>query len=1013
MENLKHVTEKIDCLSKKRQTIIEEIDDFKFSETEYFGWYTNISKSNAELHTKIMKGMDTHYQLEKDLNLKDYPKGDYSLLITTGDKNMWDTDNPQMIVLVDDKIIRALDTNHNKIELPQKDKINLKINIYLNKEKSTQMNCKLIKENKLVVTLFYKIKNLYETILVLDDNNEKQKKIIDFLNKILKIVRFESNSKLEFERSIKTAIQYFDENISMITGREELIEHCVGHTHIDVSWLWGIKQTEEKVVRSFSNILYLMEKYPKMTFMSSQPILYKMLKKREPNLYKKVKKLVDEGRWEVEGSMFLESDVNIPSGESLIRQIIKGKQFFKKEFNKENKILWLPDVFGYTPSLPQIMRKSNINYFFTSKIDWNDTNRLPNDTFYWKGIDGSKILTHFLTTSDFDLEKKKGTTYNGRMNASQIRGTWERYQNKNLSNDTLQIYGFGDGGGGPTDEMLENFNIFEHGIDGMPKTVHSTAQRFFNVLENNIKHKNVPSWTGELYLENHRGVYTTDSRLKKYNRLAENELLSTEILLFITEKYINKMLDFSSIIDEAWEELLINHFHDIVTGTSIEKVHYEAEKRYKFVLKTCSNIKTKIFSLWSGLFKEGILLFNTTSFERDFLIEQSKNDFEVRSIPAFGYKFISNKTLEELDNKKSENVLTSKIDDLYYEYCHYILKFNNKGELTRLFSKENNFEYIDQGNYFNQLVLFEDTPKEYDAWNIERAQVMEENPIINEAKINIEKNTELETILSINRRFSNSSYIQKIYLYKNSKRIDFKTKIDWQETQKLLKVKFSTNINSMQSSYETQFGYIQRNTYENTSWDEAKFEVFGHRWIDLSDKSLGLAVLNDSKYGFRIFENNMYISLLRNPSYPYANVDKGEHEFIYSLLPHMGDVSNENIYKEAISLNSPIVKHVVNMDIETKNEGSILSEQHSLIDMNKSNIIIESIKRSENKEGYIVRLFESVGKTTNCLIQFNFPVLKLSKVNLVEELLKEKKLQTDNKLMLRFSPFEIKSLYIE
>ncbi|WP_256201103.1 alpha-mannosidase [Thermoanaerobacter thermocopriae] len=475
--------------------------------------------------------------------------------------------------------------------------------------------------------LYYNIKVPLEVIKLLEKDSLEYINTLKYLQTAINILDLRKPFSKDFYNSINKANEYLErEFYGKYCGHDDVIEICVGHTHIDVAWLWTLSQTREKVARSFSTVLNLMKQYPEYIFISSQPQLYKFVREDHPEIYEEIKKRIKEGRWEAEGSMWVEADTNLTSGESLVRQIMFGKRFFKKEFGVDNKILWLPDVFGYSAALPQILKKSGIDYFMTTKISWNEYNKMPYDTFMWRGIDGTEILTHFITTTDYVKGEAKGwfTTYNGFLNPSQVMGCWQRYQQKGINNYVLNSYGYGDGGGGPTKEMLEIGKRLAKGIPGVPKVRMGKAIDFFKQLEKNVKdNPRLPKWVGELYLEYHRGTYTSMARNKKYNR--KIEFLNLDSELFSTMNMILQGKEYpQSEINKNWEITLLNQFHDILPGSSIKEVYEESKKQYEEINARGKNIiNSALDSICSNINLKNISLvvFNQLSFERSDIVE--------------------------------------------------------------------------------------------------------------------------------------------------------------------------------------------------------------------------------------------------------------------------------------------------------------------------------------------------------------------------------------------------------
>ncbi|MGN0970186.1 MAG: alpha-mannosidase, partial [Evtepia sp.] len=503
-----------------------------------------------------------------------------------------------------------------------------------------------------------------------------------------------------FYASIREAEAYIQKHLyEEMGGWDEVVATCIGHTHIDVAWWWTVAQTREKVARSFATVLKLMEEYPSYKFMSSQPVLYYFLKQRYPEVLDRIKERVKEGRWEPEGGMWLEADCNLTSGESLVRQFLHGKRFFKEEFGVDNKILWLPDVFGYSGALPQIMKKSGVDYFMTTKLAWNQINKIPNDTFIWKGIDGSEVLTHLITTVGEDQDPKQSffTTYNGMLHPGSIMGGWERYQNKEINNDILISYGYGDGGGGPTRKMLEISKRMEKGVKGIPMVRQETARTYFDELAERVKdNRRLETWEGEFYFEYHRGTYTSMARNKRGNRKSELMMMDLETLGVLAGDYP------AEADTRLWRDIiLLNQFHDILPGSSIAEVYQVTKGEYEALAAEVSQmIRERLVKLaGSG---DGITVFNTLGFRRDDVValgdvdaqalaDADGNVFPVqktgegavaylRGIPAKGFKTFA-------PVKASADSPFVRSDDQHLETPFYRIALDGNGHFTSIFDK--------------------------------------------------------------------------------------------------------------------------------------------------------------------------------------------------------------------------------------------------------------------------------------------------------------------------------------
>ncbi|MDO5415660.1 MAG: alpha-mannosidase, partial [Lachnospiraceae bacterium] len=543
-------------------------------------------------------GGDTHWWFYGKVEIPAHYDGKKVILsLSTGATDIWNTDNPQIIAYVNGKMAATLDMNHTRIILSEKARAGevyeTAFYAYSNlSEKTNFFSLSQAVLDEKTEELYYDMKVLWEAADLLREDEEERIRIFEALNRCVNLLDLRETGSERFYASVEEADQFIKKEYERAEKKasDPAVVHSVGHTHIDVAWKWPLRQTRQKAVRSFLTVLNLMEQYPEYRFMSSQPQLYQYVKEEAPELYEQIKERVREGRWEPEGAMWVEADCNLSSGESLIRQLLHGKRFFQEEFGKgDNEVLWLPDVFGYSVALPQILRKSGIKYFMTTKIGWNEYNQIPNDTMMWRGLDGSEVLTYFITTSDYctypELRKKRNfsTTYNGLQNARQIMGTWQRYQNKALNQDVLTCYGYGDGGGGTTPEMLEESRRLESAPGKCPKVRQTSVKEFFHLLEKNLEGRQVPKWSGELYLEFHRGTYTSMARNKKENRKCEFLLAWAESLCVLACRQAPEFSYPDEELDRAWKLVLLNQFHDILPGSSIREVYEDSRVQYQEV----------------------------------------------------------------------------------------------------------------------------------------------------------------------------------------------------------------------------------------------------------------------------------------------------------------------------------------------------------------------------------------------------------------------------------------------
>lgn len=778
---------------------------------------------------------------------------------------------------------------------------------------------------------------------------------------------FDMNNPSDCEKSAEILENFIDSHKAESSALELSV---TGHSHIDVAWLWPLSETKRKCSRTFSSMCRYIEDYPDFIYSQGQAQLYKYTKENYPGLYKRIKKHVQSGRWEAAASMWVEPDCNIISGESLIRQIVYGQKFCEKEFGKTVDFIWLPDVFGYSAAMPQIMKKCGIKYFSTQKISWNQFTRFPHHSFIWKGSDGTGILSHFLPAD----------TYNGRMTAGELRFTSYNFKEKGRSKKALYVYGFGDGGGGVTREQIENSAIFSD-LEGLPKLKKSSIGEFFRELEK--EYLDLPEWNGELYLEYHRGTYTSQAFIKRENRKNEFLLKTAEFISSLS----GNASDDAGNLEKAWELLLLNQFHDIIPGSSIAKVYEDARKDHSQIRTICEKIISSSMKKSAGNGKE-LIVFNPSPFERKEFIQKGKDHYYAE-IPSWGL---------------AKAVKTSKCDDpvkctdrsLENKYLKVV--FNDNGSIKSLIHKESGREcFASPGNVFQ---FFEDYPVNYDAWDIDI--FYQEKPLHLKETVKLEKasgNQFCGRLVCV-RKYGSSTFRQTIELKSGSRRLDFITEADWQEKHCLLKAAFPADLLADKAVYEIQFGHVERPNHSNKASDMAMFEVCAHKWADISEEGFGLALLNDCKYGYDCQDSTLRISLLRSPSAPDPHADEGRHQFTYSLMPHSTSFKESGLIKEAYSLNSKLY-HCT---------GSGEEKSFSFASCDADNIVIDTIKRSEDGKDLILRIYESHKKRCSALLSTEWKVLKAFECDMLEEKESELKIRTDGKIELPFKPFEIKTL---
>ena len=917
----------------------------------------------------------------------------------------WDAVNPQFIAYVDGKIKQGLDTNHTYLMLSGKDSYDVMLYSYsgMNAERhNLKLYVDAIIENPDIKELYYNINVPFQALEFLPENTYEYQNIVTILEKGAAFLNMMNVPSKEFYDSAKAANEFLKKEFyGKFCKDQDVKTLCIGHTHIDIAWLWTIDQTAEKAQRSFSTVIELMKRYPEYKFMSSQAVLYKMVKEECPDLYEEIKSMIKAGRWEVEGAMWVEADCNLSSGESLVRQVQYGKNFFREEFGVESKVLWLPDVFGYAAALPQILKKSEVDWFVTSKIGWNDTNTMPYDTFEWKGIDGTGIYTQFMTAQ----EEKKGRvperecSYIPGSDVTYVDGAWNRYQQKSLSNEALLTFGFGDGGGGPTADMLESLRRSRYGIPGVAQPYIATATEFLAHKEKDIK-KNpqlLPSWQGELYLEFHRGTYTSIARNKKNNRNCEFLMLDAEALSVMLNKIRGDKFP-KKELHESWEVLLTNQFHDIIPGSSIKEVYERSDKDYAKIREFTGKIRDEAFDyVASNVDKEGYVVFNPHSFPLSSCVKLGDTSAFVKNIPPKGYKVVT-----EADTR---NTITVKNNTVFTKF--FTVKLDKSFNISSIYDKKNHREVIKKGAKANRFFALEDFPFNYDAWELQRSA--------NDKEYDVSDAYDVYTVVDgartgihYKKKHMESEIEQTIWFYENMPRIDFETKINWQQKRQILKVSFPVDINTDSATYEIQFGTTKRPTHYNTSWEHAKYEVCAHKYADISEGNYGVSMLNDCKYGHDIHDSDMRLTLVKsawNPGNMGDFNDMGIHQFTYSIYPHAGDVSTCDVVKHAYDLNLPMTAK------KATGKGNLPSE-YSLVSISTDNVVIETVKEAEYSEETVIRMYETKNTRGKATIKLGFDVSEAYIANLSEK--KQKALTVkNNSVVIDYKPFEIITLIVK
>ncbi|MGI6201907.1 MAG: alpha-mannosidase [Eubacteriales bacterium] len=773
----------------------------------------------------------------------------------------------------------------------------------------------------------------------------------------------------------------------------------IGHSHMDTAWLWPVSETIRKCARTYSNALSLMKQYPEYKFVQPSVLHLDWMRRYYPDIFEEIKKQTAAGRYEPNGGVWVECDCNITSGESMVRQFLHGQLYTRKYLGYEADSFWLPDTFGYNAAIPQIMKQCNVKYFYTQKIAWGDLTEFPYDTFIWRGIDGTEVLTHFNRMHCFPDVKTTVEAVND-------------IKRKEVFDGRLVAFGFGDGGGGPTYGMLEDHRRAA-GLAGIPEQYYCTISEFMQDIEKNAV--NLPVYSGELYLETHRGTLTSIHNVKRDNRKAEFALRDMEFLGVAAGKPKHERSD------ELLEVLLINQFHDILPGTSINEVNEQTKREMDKLIYDLKTISNEYAAELTEQCDKSVTFFNTLSFKRNdnIYIEnfegclegakvQKVTDIMGRNIAVVGgveLDAFGAKTLAVTDAACEGCESPFKFDGTTLETPHLVVKFGEGYGIESLVDKKTGREVRRPGSEpLGTFWMGEDVPQSWDNWNIDYDQKFKMKPTgkLVSREVAADGPAEFRVRQKV-QLTEKTSLVQDIIFSATSPRVDFHTAVDWNEKHQLLKVGFDVDVYSQVIKNEIQFGHFDRPTTSNNEFEAAKFEVCNHKWSDLSESRFGVALLNDCKYGISCFESDMRLSLLKSGTRPDTTGDAGLHEMTYSLLPHEGAFSAETVVREAYMLNVPVFVA----------KGSLKAGYEAPVLVSAPNVIVEAVKPAELIENaYVIRLYECERNKTVCDIKFPSRAKAVYTANMLEDLGDELPLQ-DGTLKTEFRPFEIKTFVVK
>lgn len=882
------------------------------------------------------------------------------------------------------------------------------------KKRTFELSALTVKDKE-IEDIYWDYKVVHNLLAVPDMDKYIAEYIREALREAMKFVDLEIEDEELFLKKLQAGRAILKEKIYDCDKFSEAgIIDLVGHSHLDIVYQWDYKEFVRKVGRTHSTMLALMEEYPEFKFSQSQAVTYLEIKKHYPALYEKIKKYVKEGRWEIIGGMWVEPDCNLPSGESFVRQLLEGKKFFEKEFGVTPKTVWLPDVFGNSYGMPQILAKSGIKYFVTHKpCVWNDTNPIPHHNFWWEGPDGSRVFAA-LSPSHF-----VGTCEPNHI----MVDNWNKYTDKTKVGESLYCYGWGDGGGGVSPDMIENAKRMKR-LPGMPETRIANAEDALLSMLEKAKKKDLPVLKNEIYLEAHRGVPTIRTKIKEYNRRLERLWRDVEILSVLSGEY--GYLYPAKRIEEGIRIMLTNQFHDILPGTHIKEGYTGVIREYEKAASIGEEIKKEALCVLEKEISfdekrgEAFAVFNSLSYPIDKLIKLPFGEFSVFDENGGEVK---TQTITDLNGNKYIEFVAKDIKPMSFkvfykesgaatgsecasvsknalENVFYKIKFNENGDICSIFDKKNQREVIKSVG--NKLRIFGDNPSSHDAWDL-IGEYRDYEIETEAARIEPFENGAVSASVMLEKKLLSSTVYQKITVYNEIDRIDFETKIDWRETQKLLKVDFDFDL--ITDKYTTNLAYasLERPNNAFNSFEESKFEVCAQDFLDMSEEGFGVSILSDIKNGYGVKGSLVSLSLLKAPIGPDNTCDRGINEFTYALYPHQGNLkSGKTVQKFGAFAAQDTIAY-------PKESGKLCE---SFIEIDKENITIEAVKRAESGDGIIVRVLEKYGRNTVARLSFNQKILEAKECNLMEEEIGEVNFD-GNEIDFRIKPYEIKTFKIK
>lgn len=855
---------------------------------------------------------------------------------------------------------------------------------------------KLVERDEGLLAFTRLARTTLDTVKVLDPTSDIHIRLLEALDDAFRVLDTRDPIGNALYDSVDEAQRVLKDRIAAAGAPLDVTLHAIGHAHMDIAYLWPISQIRLKNARTYSNVLRLMNSDPAYCFSHSQPQLYAMTAEDYPALFEQIKARVTEGRWEVMGGMWVEPDLNIPGPEALVQQLRLGRSYFRQTFGDvETPVLWLPDTFGFPAQIPQLMRHAGLKWFATNKLNWNQLNPVASSSHIWEGLDGSQVLAHVLTTPRDVQYLPFPTNYKSDLSAAEVMGTWTRSTAQDSVRDLPICYGYGDGGGGPTEDLLEKAHAFD-AMPGMPRLRMGTVRAAFEAIEQSADQ--LPTHRGEHYLEGHRGVYTSQGWIKRANRKAEWALHEAEALCAMAGQ--------AADLDEAWQLLCLNQFHDIITGTSVAEVFQDARRDFARIIQLA---EAAAETASKDLACNSASIANTSPVSGPRLltvkdappgIGQTVDEGTVlffEDLPAYSVTPLQAATMPP---HRAEGYANGAI--VVLENALVRVTIGRDGQLHSVLDKATDRQVLAHGAFGNHLLAFEDRPISWDAWDIDPSFEDRVETVSGTSQTELIETGPLRAAVRVTTKWRSSTIVQTIRLAAHSARIDFETKVDWHESHTLLKAAFPTAISARTAQFDIQWGMVERATSRDTPFDAARFEVPAQKWAQLAEPGYAVALLNDCKYGYDVLDGTLRITLIKSSTSPDPGADQGHHAFTYSLLP-IPDADRALLDREAYDLNAPMrVLRGANLGATTT---------PPFLSCQPKNVIAETLRPSEDANAVIVRVFEAHGLSSKASLCFRTAPKEVAEVDFLEKVICPMDVVGAG-VSFELQPFEIRSLRV-